>query len=392
VSRPGTIKLSLRAVQQYVFSKHHVAPGSQANQVSQVAQSLFGLHAARLPTPYVTLHSRLTNYQTQDLRHSLLVRRELIKLRCMRRTLHIVPLNLAPVVHQATRTFRVAGCIRTLRSLQISSTTIEAIRQIVIEILQALPRSAKDIHTLIAEYTDRLTLHRVRTTQNAMDIRAILKLLWEEGTICYINRSERWDAEVRFFGLTTQEYPQLHLDSLSENDAIDQLIYFHIQQYGPVSAKDIAWWSGLGNCSVNTVLAKFLDQRRLVQVTATGIDTPMFMTLSDYEIFTAFQPNQEQWLNLLAYEDPSLKGYFETRCRYVDRRYYDLLFNQIGEARASIVFCGQIIGVWDWDKKTQTIHTRPFEPLSKNQSSWLVAAQTKLEEQLQEDALQGRLF
>jgi hypothetical protein len=56
--------------------------------------------------------------------------------------------------------------------------------------------------------------------------------------------------------------------------------------------------------------------------------------LSSY-LDTSFQ--QDGWLTLLAYEDPSLKGYYESRFLYVDQKHYRLLFNKIGESRASII-------------------------------------------------------
>ncbi len=53
---------------------------------------------------------------------------------------------------------------------------------------------------------------------------------------------------------------------------------------------------------------------------------------------------------MLAYEDPALKGYFSTRCRYVSAEEYGSLFNSIGEARASILLDGRVVGIWRFER------------------------------------------
>ena len=79
-----------------------------------------------------------------------------------------------------------------------------------------------------------------------------------------------------------------------------------------------------------------------------------------------YKPFDSEWVTLFAYEDPSLKGYYESRYRYVDKKYYNLLFNQIGEVRASILCNGKAIGIWEWDKKNKKIKLEYFFEPSKS--------------------------
>ena len=79
-----------------------------------------------------------------------------------------------------------------------------------------------------------------------------------------------------------------------------------------------------------------------------------------------YKPFDSEWVTLLAYEDSSLKGYYESRYRYVDKKYYNLLFNQIGEVRVSILCNGKAIGIWEWDKKNKKIELEYFFNPSKS--------------------------
>jgi hypothetical protein len=84
------------------------------------------------------------------------------------------------------------------------------------------------------------------------------------------------------------------------------------------------------------------------------------MLTDEYEEFKTYQMMGADWVSLLAFEDPSLKGYYESRKRYVDDSKYNLLFNQIGEVRAGIMHRGKAVGVWAWDKKQKRINVDYF--------------------------------
>jgi hypothetical protein len=110
-------KLDKSKVMNYVFMKHNVLPNFQSEIVSNAIDNLFGLHAARLPTPFTTLFSRVPGFETQALWDHLYVKNDHIKLRCMRRTLHILPLEYAPIAHRATMHFRLADCYTLYRKI-----------------------------------------------------------------------------------------------------------------------------------------------------------------------------------------------------------------------------------------------------------------------------------
>jgi hypothetical protein len=76
-------------------------------------------------------------------------------------------------------------------------------------------------------------------------ITTAMKELWEAGELCYINKSTHWGKEERYYGYTSSVYPKLHLYHMDIKEAQKKLVHYHIDRFGPVSIKDIAWWSGL---------------------------------------------------------------------------------------------------------------------------------------------------
>ncbi len=350
------IFLNLESVRSYISSKHNITPAMQEQSIENVANNLVGLHSARLPTPYVTLVSRIAGFTPNDLREELYTLRKLIKIRCMRRTLHILPLEIAPIAHKATLSFRIADCKRQFNSLRIEDGLVEDLKYLLLERLEGAFFSSQEIEEiLLSENTLHFSVSNMR-----MFIKTLIKYLWETGVFCYVNKSDTWYSEKRLYAFTQSFYPTLKLEFESVHEAESQLIYQHINQFGPVSLKDISWWSGLGIVIVRKHLEKMKNDSSVIVIFIENSPIEFYMTSEDYDSFTRHRVNEERWVRLLAYEDSSLKGYFESRWRYVSDEYYKLLFNQIGEVRASIVAQGEIIGIWEWDKKRQKVNTTLF--------------------------------
>ncbi len=351
--------LVLTKVREYNFAQHHVTPGFQATDIAQAARSVVGLHSARLPSPYVALHTRVSGFGIRDLRRGLLDTRNLIKLRCMRRTLHVVPLDLAPVVHQATLSFRVADCWRVFRRFGVPDTSLRRVREALVDAVALQPFSPRAIHDALPASLWPRSVRSQRSLRTTL-VRTMIKLLWEEGVLCYLNMSPHWGSETRFYGNTQSIYPTLDLGSVSPCDAQRRLVRYHVDQFGPVTEADTSWWSGLGRATVRRCVQELDD---IIPTRVRGLPGQFFMTRAGLSRLSTFQHPSEPWLCLLAYEDPSLKGYFDSRLRYVDAQSYGKLFNQIGESRASIVANGRVVGIWSWDKKKGRVRCDPFDSL-----------------------------
>jgi len=164
--------------------------------------------------------------------------------------------------------------------------------------------------------------------------------------------------------LTKVFYPGLDLHSLDERSAQKLLINKYIDNYGPVTLRDICWWSALPVGRVTQIIKEEPD--RIAQVRMTGFEQTFYVFDTTVRQIREEKFPVDDWITLLAHEDPSLKGYFESRRRYVDDKFYSLLFNRIGEARASIVNNGRVIGIWSWNKKRDQIEHTLFRKLDKS--------------------------
>lgn len=387
-------EIPIERVRAYNCAKHHLVPGFQAKSISEVAHNLCGLHAARLPSPFAIAHARLDNFDTIDLRDQLYQTNQLIKLRCMRTTLHVLPLEIAPIFHQATLDIRLQKCLLVYKRLQIDTNIIDKLKKKIIELIYQEPISAENIiRTFVSQPKELKHLNQGEWKEF---IKTIIKHLWEEGTICYINVSSSWDTESRLYAYTKNQYPNLNLKSIDQTQAIKLLIRYHIENFGPVSIKDIAWWSGLTLRTVDKAIEDLKNEITTCCIRGYG-NVVFYILKKDLNDLRKCNIKGPEWVSLLAHEDSSLKGYFESRWRYVKEENYDRLFNQIGEARACIMANGVIIGLWYWHKINKQISYELFEDISDVLLSRLKMKIDDLEECLSKNwkgmtTMQMRLF
>ena len=124
----------------------------------------------------------------------------------------------------------------------------------------------------------------------------------------------------------------------------------------------------------------------IIQVSLEGVADGLLMTREGFREFRKFHYNTcaEPWCSFLAYEDPTLKGYYNTRDRYVDRKFYTKLFNSIGKVRPSVLLNGRIAGIWSWNPNVNRISVDWFRRITKNEGDVALAKQSALENFLDE--------
>jgi len=344
--------MNIDIINEYCFMKHNILPGTQQNCITDVSRNHLGLHSARIMTPYTTLCSRLNSYTPEMLTSELYEKRNLIKMRCMRTTLHMVPFDLASILHMATLDLRLAECKLFFRK---NSIPIEYVDQLKEELLDYVnePKSSYEIENRILE-----SISYVKKDLKKECAKKILKYFWEKGTFCYINVAKSWEREERKYALTKQFYLEADLERYNVNTAQELLVIEYINKFGPATIKDVAWWSGLSIRTIRDILERHTDS--IIQFQVRNFESEFYILEKEYQKLKEYKLFDSEWVSLLAYEDPSLKGYYESRYRYVDEKYYNLLFNQIGEVRASIMHNGKAIGIWEWDKKNKHINLEYF--------------------------------
>ena len=344
--------MDLGTINDYIFMKHNIIPGSQKNSIVDVARNHLGLHSARIMTPYTTLCSRLNEYNPAMLTSQLYEEKNLIKMRCMRTTLHMVPMDIAGILHMATLNLRLAECKLFYERNNISIESIDDLADELVDFVNEA-KSGYEIENVILN-----RLNFIDDNLKKECAKKTLKYFWEKGLFCYVNTANHWENEERKYAITKIFYPHLDFQQYNIEKAEKLLVYEYIKKFGPATIRDLSWWSGLSIKTIRDIISGYRDN--VIEFTINNFESAFYMLATEFNDLVEYRPYDSDWITLLAYEDPSLKGYYESRNRYVNEKYYTMLFNQIGEVRASIMHNGKAIGVWEWDKKYKCINLQYF--------------------------------
>jgi len=97
------VELDLRQAAWMALRKQHLTDETAGDGAVQIARDVGGLHATLAATPYLSLLARCPHFTRADLDDALYVSRRLVRLRCMRKTIHIVPTDMLQAAYAATK-------------------------------------------------------------------------------------------------------------------------------------------------------------------------------------------------------------------------------------------------------------------------------------------------
>ncbi|MFC5821002.1 DNA glycosylase AlkZ-like family protein [Nonomuraea harbinensis] len=330
----------------WVLTRQGLAPHTRRTGVEEIADAGLGLHAARLPSPFATVAARAADPSIPLELFNPAVRSRLVTVRCMRKTLHTLPLDLAAAAHAATLRFRERDALRAIVNAGYGHAAITAATAAIVEQLGA---SGPLFHRTI-----EARLGAAGTP--VMVTRLALKLAWERGVLAYLNQAAGWNREVRVFTLAASTYPTLDT-ALDPHTAVELLMATYLDRYGPISIKDATWWSALSRTTVTEALQR--SGIKLVRLFTPWSHSPLYMSAQRFAEYTvADDADYLSGVNFLAHEDVALKAYFETRSRYLGDLAQHAAFNQIGEVLPTIVLDGRVVGTWRWDPSAGRVRHR----------------------------------
>jgi hypothetical protein len=311
-----------------------------------VVSASLGLHAARLQSPFATVLARAESPSVAAELFTSKCRSSLITVRCMRKTLHTLPIQMAAIAHAATVHFRERDALRAIENAGMLRCDIEGMME---DVEDLLSKTGPLFHRHIEK--------RLCDQQHPVQgVRLAIKLAWEIGRLVYLNNSAGWNRENRQFALPSDAYPGLEMN-LDKQKATADLIEIYFDRYGPASIRDSVWWSGLSSSAIASGLQSI--RREVIELHTSWTGSPLYMFRDRFEEFRdEVKKGHDIYnltLNFLAHEDVALKAYFESRNRYMDGIPLDAAFNQIGEALPTILLGGRVVGVWGWNRRSMRV-------------------------------------
>ena len=323
--------------------RHHLAPRAQTPDVVTATRGMLALHGTDPATVYLSAWARVTGHLVPELEKALYDDRVLIRMLGMRRTIFVLPVELAPVVQ--------AGCTRAIAARERRKTEqflveggvtddpapwlarVEAATLTVLR--QRGTALSTDLSAEVPELSERIVLARGKAYEATQSVASrVLPLLAADGVLVRGRPRGSWLSGGQYWWSVLDEWLPGGLAELPPAAAQVELARAWLWSFGPAPVADLKWWSGWTLGQTRAALAAI----GAVEVDLAG--TPG-VTLPDD---LAPVPAPEPYAALLPVLDPTTMG-------WQDRGWYlgphaKALFDTNGNAGPTVWWDGRIVGGW----------------------------------------------
>jgi len=341
--------IDLKSVNRFLLHKQHLTDESKTDDIVQIARDIYGLHATGPTTPYVSLFARARDFTRDKLDKELYVRKTLGKIRCIRKTVHVLPRETLPIAFAATKSIVEPNSEGFLQYLGVTKKQYEETSK---EILKALKGKGMS------------TVQIKKQLGTALNVSPIVNLMCDQGLLMRGRSDKGWKSNTHTYYVFSEYFPGMDLDKVDPDQARETTVRQYLASYGPATVKDISWWSGFTMTEVRRILQGLA--RETAEVEIPELKGTCLMLATDKADLERFEPSGQPVVNLLPTLDPYLMGYKE-RERYLDYNHYEMVFDRSGNGTSTILVDGRVVGVWDFHEDPKpTVEVFLFHKLQKS--------------------------
>jgi len=340
-----SITASNETLKAYRCWRSKLIPGSKCSTVHEVLDNLIAINADNIQAAYIALFNRMHTFSRPMLEENLYHRRNIGRLRAMRKGMYLIDLDLFECIYSATYRQREYRVKHAQKTWDISEKEYSDITRVLLTelgsgekkraaMLKKLPRNLKRI--VEAE----IGKNKVSSSNTDLVIDWLLDR-WQ-----IISGLETWNRTGKRYCL----FDDLHTPRqyTMDHDAEERrLVSYYIRNYGPVLLEDIAWWCDLTINHAGHIVSELGDS---VQITEPcGSDKKYHIDAENLASFDAFREPVHESCCLLGENDPLLTGY-NIKWPNVDDAYADEIFGKFGGSAPAVLVGGEVAGTWEYSE------------------------------------------
>ena len=285
-----------------------------------VARRLVALQAQIPSTPFLSLAARVEGVDAKDVEREVTVRKTLLKVWCLRLTLHVIATEDLPLLHAAVMREGYEQVVSMMRRHDgLTSRGIRTAERAMLRELGKGPRTRSELQRAVPGF-------RVRTYWGRE-----IRCLAQKGLVVHAGRR----GGEALFDLRERWAPRSDLGRMTARDARRELLLRYLAAYGSATPRDFAYWTGL---RVRDVLPAFEDARHELRE-----EDGLFVRRGESGTLRGALPER-----LLPRFDTLVLGH-KDKTRYLDARDYKRVFRPAAVVEPVVLAQGRVAGTWDYD-------------------------------------------
>jgi len=298
---------------------------------------------------------RLDSLSVSRIEHALWQDRTLVKVWCMRGTLHVLPARELPLYVAALKPYRLKQEQRWMARYGADAAAIETMADAVFTALGAAPLTRREISQAIlprlrkaAPQIQELLEHGWGGLGKYVCLQGKLCLGPNQGQEATFVRRDHWLSDWR---------------DVCGDAAENWLLKRYLQAYGPATVQDFAAWAGLAVKDASRIWSRLQDE--MCDVDVEGSQAAILER--DLQVLREAALAAEN-VRLLPHFDVYLLGH-RSKSHLIDDTSYKRVYRAAGWISPVVLINGRIAGVWSHRQRGKTLHVsvEPFGRLSRPQ-------------------------
>jgi hypothetical protein len=330
--------------------RHRLAPDHRADDPDGAVRAMVVLHSTDASSVFLSARARTAGFAVADLERALYETRTLVRMLGMRRTLWVVPRELASCVDAACARAiaarerkRLEAAIGAQHGVDDPAGWLDVRLGVALEALRARGEAfTSDLTRSDPRLAEKVRLGAGRWQIEASAASRILPLLAAEGAVARGRPRGTWvSGQYRWVPIGT--WLGSGLDRIDPATAQAALLRVWLASFGPATETDIRWWTGWTAREARAALAA------VPHVTVDLDGRTGYVLAEDVEP----TPPPPPWAALLPTLDPTTMG-------WKDRDWYlgphgRTLFDANGNAGPTVWWDGRVVGGWSQRKDGEIV-------------------------------------
>jgi Winged helix DNA-binding domain len=360
--------------------RHRLAPSARAGDPVVLTRSVVALHATDPASVHLSAAARLAEPSVAAVERAMYDDRTLLRMLGMRRTMFVVPDELAPVV-QAACTAEVAVRERKLLTKHLADAGIVPdqgaadvwLKEVEDETSAALlargAANAGELGEDVPRLRERLSMAEGKAYASQPFVtNRVLSQLAAQARIVRGRPRGSWLSSQYSWSPIEKWLPR-GLADVPADEARAELARCWLAAFGPATLADLRWWAGWTAANAKKALAT-------IGAVEVGLDEGTGYVLpGDVDV----EPEPEPWVALLPALDPTPMGWKEREWYVGDHT--AATFDTNGNIGPTIWSDGRVVGAWG-QLKDGTVVTGLLEDVGKKKTAAIAAEAARLTEWL----------
>ena len=380
-------RLDISSVNSYLARKQHLLPASRLADVVQVTRDIVALHATGATGPYLSLWARVPDFQREALEDALYERRDLVRVHCMRMTVHAVPSDEVPVFFQAYVERHARAEFRGWEPLLVQAgmcqegeaeVLLKKLHRRVLDVLtEKGPSTVRQISQAVPELKTKIRHDVGKPYEGEFSIGSRLVLTMSVlGLLVRARPRGTWRSSLYEYAALSDWLPDVDLESVTPQEARAWLVHRYLAAFAPAALDDVQWWTGFSKGETEEALEAL--KPAVVEVAVEGLGDGYLMLADDAQRLSGFSPPDDPYVFFLPDLDPYIMGYQDRR-RFMAPGHRTKIFDRAGNAVPTVWVNGQVVGAWGQRKNDGKVIYGLFEPVGEEERALLEDEAQRLE-------------